>query len=157
MTSPKVFMVTKEGLKNLQAELAHLQTVKRKEIAEKIREAKEFGDLSENAEYHDAKNEQALVESEILNLESKIKNSKIIDKPAKSSTIQIGAQVVVTNLETKEELTLDLVGSMEADVFSNKISNESPLGAALLDKAKGETVLVAAPKGPVKYKIVKFS
>ncbi len=157
MTSPKVFMVTKEGLKNLQAELAHLQTVKRKEIAEKIREAKEFGDLSENAEYHDAKNEQALVESEILNLESKIKNSKIIDKPAKSSTIQIGAQVVVTNLETKEELTLDLVGSMEADVFSNKISNESPLGAALLDKAKGETVLVAAPKGLVKYKIVKFS
>ena len=157
MTSPKVFMVTKEGLKNLQADLEHLQTVRRKEIAEKIREAKEFGDLSENAEYHDAKNEQALVESEILDLESKIKNSKIIDKPAKSSTVQIGAQVVVTNLETKEELTLDLVCSMEADVFSNKISNESPLGAAILDKAKGETVSVAAPKGEVKYKIVKFS
>ena len=100
MTSPKVFMVTKEGLKNLQADLEHLQTVRRKEIAGKIREAKEFGDLSENAEYHDAKNEQALVESEILDLESKIKNSKIIDKSTKSSNVQIGSKVVLINLET---------------------------------------------------------
>jgi transcription elongation factor GreA len=157
MTSPKVFMVTKEGLKNLQADLEHLQTVRRKEIAGKIREAKEFGDLSENAEYHDAKNEQALVESEILDLESKIKNSKIIDKSTKSSNVQIGSKVVLINLETKEELTLDLVGSMEADVFNHKISNESPLGMAILDKTKGEIVTVAAPKGSVKFEIVKFS
>ena len=157
MTNAKVFMVTKEGLKNLQLELENLQTVRRQEIADKIREAKEFGDLSENAEYHDAKNEQALVEAQILDLEAKIKNSKIIDQSVKSSNIQIGSKVVVTNLETKEELTLDLVGSMEADVFSNKISNESPLGAAILDKSKGDTVTVTAPKGEVKYKIVKFS
>ncbi len=149
-------MITQEGLDKLVKELDYLQNERRKEIAQKIREAKEFGDLSENAEYHEAKNDQATVEGQIADLEAKIKNLKVIDKVTSVTHVQIGSTVEVKNLETKEQLTLDIVGSMEADVFNNKISNESPLGKALLEKAKGEKVTYTAPKGQMKFEILKI-
>jgi len=153
----KVFMITQEGLDQLKEQLTHLKEVRRKEIAQKIREAKEFGDLSENAEYHEAKDDQAFVEGQILDFENKIKNAKIIDKVTSHDSIQIGSSVTIQVVETKEKMDLDLVGSMEADVFNNKISNESPLGMAILDKKKGEVVIVKAPKGDIEYKIVSIN
>jgi len=152
----KVFMITQEGLDQLKEQLTHLKEVRRKEIAQKIREAKEFGDLSENAEYHEAKEDQAFVEGQIIDLENKVKNAKIIDKVS-SDSIQIGSSVTIQVVETKEKMDLDLVGSMEADVFNNKISNESPLGLAIIDKKKGDVVTVKAPKGDVEYKIVSIN
>jgi transcription elongation factor GreA len=152
----KVFMITQEGLDQLKEQLTHLKEVRRKEIAQKIREAKEFGDLSENAEYHEAKEDQAFVEGQIIDLENKIKNAKIIDKVS-SDIVQIGSSVTIEVVETKEKMDFDLVGSMEADVFNNKISNESPLGSAILDKKKGDVVIVKAPKGEVEYKIVSIN
>jgi len=152
----KVFMITQEGLDQLKEQLTHLKEVRRKEIAQKIREAKEFGDLSENAEYHEAKEDQAFVEGQIIDLENKIKNAKIIDKVS-SDIVQIGSSVTIEVIETKEKMDFDLVGSMEADVFNNKISNESPLGSAILDKKKGDVVIVKAPKGEVEYKIVSIN
>jgi len=152
----KVFMITQEGLDQLKEQLTHLKEVRRKEIAQKIREAKEFGDLSENAEYHEAKEDQAFVEGQIIDLENKVKNAKIIDKVS-SDSIQIGSSVTIQVVETKEKMDLDLVGSMEADVFKNKISNESPLGLAIIDKKKGDVVTVKAPKGDVEYKIVSIN
>ena len=152
----KVFMITQEGLDQLKEQLTHLKEVRRKEIAQKIREAKEFGDLSENAEYHEAKEDQAFVEGQIIDLENKVKNAKIIDKVS-SDSIQIGSSVTIQVVETKEKMDLDLVGSMEADVFKNKISNESPLGLAIIDKKKGDVVTVKAPKGDIEYKIVSIN
>lgn len=149
-------MITQEGLDQLKEQLTHLKEVRRKEIAQKIREAKEFGDLSENAEYHEAKEDQAFVEGQIIDLENKIKNAKIIDKVS-SDIVQIGSSVTIEVVETKEKMDFDLVGSMEADVFNNKISNESPLGSAILDKKKGDVVIVKAPKGEVEYKIVSIN
>ena len=153
----KVFMITQEGLDQLKEQLTHLKEVRRKEIAQKIREAKEFGDLSENAEYHEAKNDQAFVEGQIIDLEAKIKNAKVIDKATSKDHVQIGSTVEVKNLENNEVLKLDIVGSMEADVFNNKISNESPLGVALLEKAKGDVVTFKAPKGEMKFEILVIS
>ncbi|MEK9132948.1 MAG: transcription elongation factor GreA [Patescibacteria group bacterium] len=155
----KVTLVTKEGLEKLKEELNFLKEVKRKEVAERLKEAISYGDLSENAEYEEAKNEQAFVEGRIMELEEKVKFAKIIDEKAKKDgvSVQLGSKVVVINLsgKTKTEDEYTIVGSTEADPINHKISNVSPVGRALMDREVGETVKVAAPGGMMEYKIVK--
>lgn len=161
MSKNKAVLLTQEGLDQLQAELVNLKDVVMKEIAAKIKEAKEFGDLSENAEYIEAKEHQAATAMRILEIEEMLKNVELIDesKAAKSKNVQIGSHVVVEAMDeeeaTKEEYSI--VGSTEADPFNGKISNESPLGSALIDKAEGEVIEFKAPKGMRKYKLVKVS
>jgi len=156
----KVVLVTKEGLQKLKDELKNLKSVKRKEVAGRIKEAISYGDLSENSEYEEAKNEQAFVEGRILELEEKLKNTKIISKSSKKSlgqTVQLGSKVVIQNktIRGSKPQEYTIVGSTEAD-FESKISNESPVGNALLDKKVGEKVKVAVPSGVVEYEIIKI-
>ena|SRR5579883_2241251 len=154
----KSILVTKEGLKKLQEELDHLQNVKRKEVAERIKEAISYGDLSENSEYEEAKNEQAFVEGRIIELEDKIKYAKIITENHHVASVQLGTKVVIRNISKRsaqpEEYTI--VGSTEADPLTHKISNESPVGRSLLDKKAGERVKVQIPAGTVEYEILKL-
>jgi transcription elongation factor GreA len=155
----KVTLITKEGLKVLVEELEELKNVKRKEVAAKIKEAISYGDLSENSEYEEAKNEQAFVEGRIFELEEKIKNVKIISEKAKTTkSVQLGTKVYLKNLtKKKDELeAYTIVGSTEADPFEGKISNESPIGSALLDRQKGEDIKVVVPAGTVEYRIMKM-
>lgn len=156
----KVTLITKEGLEKLKEELNFLKEVKRKEVAERLKEAISYGDLSENAEYEEAKNEQAFVEGRIFELEEKVKYAKIIEEKAKKGSdyiVQLGSTVVIQNLKssTKAEEEYTIVGSTEADPVNHKISNVSPVGKALLDREQGEIVKVAAPAGIIEYKIVK--
>lgn len=152
----KVLYLTKEGLEKIQSELAHLVKVRRKEIAARIQEAKELGDLSENAEYQEAKNEQAFNEGRIEELDNIIKQAVIITEAGQSDgTVRVGCTVTVATGHKK--LGLSIVGSNEADPLSGKISNESPLGQALLGRQAGETVTVATPKGQVEYTIETVS
>lgn len=149
-------LVTKEGLKKLKEELEYLKNVRRREIAERIKEAISYGDLSENSEYEEAKNEQAFTEGRIIELEEKIKNAKIITERKKGGRIvQIGSKVKLKNKSKRgsAEETYTIVGSTEADLES-KISNESPVGSALLDKNVGDTVKVSVPAGIVEYEIL---
>lgn len=154
----KATLVTKEGLKKLNEEYEHLKTVKRKEVAARIKEAISYGDLSENSEYEEAKNEQAFVEGRILELEDKIKHAKIITEQKATKTVQLGTTVHLINLSKSkpEQEVYTIVGSTEADPFDGKISNESPVGSSLLDKQKGDTVKVVVPAGSVEYKIDKL-
>lgn len=154
-------LVTKEGLKKLKEELDHLKTARRQEVAQRLKEAISYGDLSENSEYEEAKNEQAFVEGRIIELEQKIKNAKIITEKktdARGKMVDIGSTVNVQNTkEGKEPEEYTIVGSTEANPLESKISNESPLGKALLGRVKGDTVEVAAPSGKVKYEILKVA
>ncbi len=155
----KATLITKEGLEKLHEELDLLKNVKRKEVAARIKEAISYGDLSENAEYEEAKNEQAFVEGRIFELEEKVKYAKIISGKSKvGKTIQLGATVHLQNLtKKKDELEVyTIVGSTEADPFDGKISNESPIGSVLLDRQKGDTVKAVIPAGSVEYKIMKM-
>lgn len=155
----KATLITKEGLEKLIEELDDLKNVKRKEIAARIKEAISYGDLSENAEYEEAKNEQAFVEGRILELEEKVKNAKIISGKSKvGKTVQLGTTVHLKNItKKKDELEVyTIVGSTEADPFEGKISNESPIGSVLLDRQKGDTVKAIIPAGSVEYKIMKM-
>ena len=151
--------MTKEGLAKIVEELEHLKNVRRKEVSARIKEAISYGDLSENSEYEEAKNEQAFVEGRILELEAKVKSAKIIEERQKiAKTVEIGSIVHLKNLtKKKDELEVyTIVGSEEADPFLGKISNESPVGKALLDKRKGDKVKVSVPAGSVDYEIVKL-
>jgi len=154
-------LVTKEGLKKLQDELDELKTVRRKEVAVRLKEAISYGDLSENSEYQEAKNEQAFTEGRILELEQMIKSAIIISEKksdAKSKDVQIGATVTVRNkTEGDEPLAYTIVGSTEADPSAQKISNESPVGKALLGKMKGDVVDIVTPGGNVKYEVIKVA
>lgn len=154
-------LVTKEGLKKLQEELENLKTVRRKEVAERLKEAISYGDLSENSEYQEAKNEQAFTEGRILELEQMIKNAKIISDSKSSSKgkdIQIGATVTICNkTDNDDPVEYTIVGSTEANPLEHKISNESPVGRALLGKKKGDIIDVKTPAGPYKYEVVKVS
>lgn len=154
-------LVTKEGLKKLEQELESLKTVRRKEVAERLKEAISYGDLSENSEYQEAKNEQAFIEGRILELEQMIKNAKIISDSktaGKGKDIQIGATVTIKNkTDNDDPIEYTIVGSTEADPLDHKISNESPVGRALLGKKKGDVVDVKTPAGPYKYEVVKVS
>lgn len=153
MTGNKDHFVTKDGLQKLQDELEYLEKVKRKEIAERISEAKELGDLSENAEYSDAKDEQALTEARVIELKNMIKNAQIISHRKNTKNVQIGSTIEVKGPGGKT-MKLTIVGSSEADPTKNMISNESPLGKAFLDKEVGEKVSVQTPGGEMKYEIL---
>ena len=151
----KEVILTQEGYDKLEEQLNHLKSVKRTEIAERIKTALGFGDLSENAEYDEAKSAQAENEVQIAELEAKLRNAKIInEKEIDLETVQIGNIVKVRDLEFDEDIEYTLVGSTEVNLAENKISNESPLGKALLGAKKGKTVEVNAPAGMMKYKIL---
>ena len=151
----KEVILTKEGYDKLEEELNFLKTGKRAEIADRIKVALGFGDLSENSEYDEAKNAQAENEVRIAELENKLRHAKIIDeKEINTETVQIGNIVKVLDMEFDEKIEYTIVGSTEVDLASNKISNESPLGSALLGARKNEVVEVNAPAGIIKYKIL---
>ena len=154
----KEVILTKEGHDKLEQELNYLKTEKRAEIADRIKVALGFGDLSENSEYDEAKNAQAENEAKIAELENKVRYAKIIDeKEIDTKTVQIGNTVKVYDEDFDEEVEYTIVGSTEVDLAENKISNESPLGKALLGAKKGEEVLVEAPAGTLKYKILSIT
>lgn len=154
----KETLLTFEGLKKLEEEVEYLKTVKRKEIAERIKVAIGFGDLSENSEYDEAKNEQAQIEMKIMDLENKLRNVKIIDEDdIETKTVQVGNVVQVLDVEFDEKVEYKIVGSTEANVTENKISNESPIGSALLGRKKNEVVDVETPGGMLQFKILKIT
>jgi len=146
--------ISEEGLARLRAELDELVSVRRAEIAQRIHDAKEHGDLAENAEYEDAKNEQAFVEGQIQRLEALVKNAIIIDENHGTDHVQIGSTVRVQGDDGKQSFTI--VGSTEASPTEGRISNESPVGRALLGKRKGDTVEVQVPAGAFSYKILEI-
>jgi len=155
----ELIVITKEGLKTLEAELENLKTVKRKQVAARLKEAISFGDLSENSEYEEAKNEQAFIEGRVLELEEKIKRAKVVDvKQHSKKIVEIGTKVKVINTKRKsEEYEFTLVGSTESDSLNQRISNESPLGLALMGSKVGEKVKVDAPNGLIEYEILKLA
>lgn len=154
----KEVLLTYEGMKAREEELEYLKTQKRKEISEKIKVALGFGDLSENAEYDEAKNEQAEVEMRIIKLEKMLKNAKIIDDDSISTdSVTLGCKVKVLDMDFDEEAEYYIVGSTEADPNQNKVSDESPVGKALLGAKSGETVTVAAPNGEFEMKILEIN
>ena len=155
MEDKKEILLTQEGYQKLEDELEILKTVRRREVADRIKVAISFGDISENAEYDEAKNEQAQVEERIIKLESMIRRAVIIDESKiDSNVVTIGSIVKVNDMDFEEEVEYTIVGSAEADPMNFKISNESPLGAALLGAKKKQTVEVNAPAGIMKYKIL---
>lgn len=158
MDSEKEVLLTQEGYDNLEKELEFLTTEKRAEIAERIKIALGFGDLSENSEYDEAKNAQAANEIKIAELENKLRYAKIIDESEiDTKTVQVGNTVKVLDMEFNEEESYTIVGSTEVDLAQNKISNESPIGAALMGAKKGQVVEAQAPAGVIKYKIISIT
>ena len=158
MAEVKKTKITYEGLKKLEAELEELKTVKRKDVAQKIKEAREQGDLSENAEYDAAKDEQRDIEARIEEIEKILKNAEVADEDSSNKgTANLGCKVTVIDMEFDEEIEFKLVGSTEAKSLENKISNESPIGKALIGKQAGDVVEVDTPAGTAKYKIVKIT
>ena len=158
MENEKEVLLTQEGYDNLEKELEYLTTEKRAEIAERIKIALGFGDLSENSEYDEAKNAQAANESKIAELENKLRYAKIIDESEiDTKTVQVGNTVKVLDMEFNEEESYTIVGSTEVDLSQNKISNESPIGAALMGAKKGQVVEAQAPAGVIKYKIISIT
>ena len=153
----KEFILTAEGLKKIEVKFDHLKSVRRREVAERIKQAIEFGDISENSEYEDAKNEQAFIEGEIITLEKMMRNSKVIDELAiVTDVVSIGANVVLKDLEFGDEFEYAIVGSTEADPAELKISNESPVGQAILGKKVGSVVEVNVPAGILKYEVMEI-
>lgn len=150
------FYMTQEGYEAAKKQLEYLQTVKRAEIVERIAEARSHGDLSENAEYDAARNEQAANEGEIAELDYKVKNAVIIEETDDNSVVHIGSAVTVYDEEMEEEITYTIMGTTEVDAMKNIVSNESPVGAALLGHKKGERVTVKAPESSYILKIVKI-
>lgn len=154
----KQVLLTSEGLKKLQDELDNLKTVRRKENTAAIKMARSFGDLSENSEYDEARNEQAEIEARIVEIETMLNNAKVIDEDnIDTDVVSVGSKVTVMDMEDKEEEEYLIVGSTEADPMNGKISDESPVGSALLGHKIDEVVTVEAPLGKMEYKIVKIS
>lgn len=154
----KKIRLTDDGLKKLQDELENLKTTGRKEIAEKIKIARGYGDLSENSEYDEAKNEQAKIEARIVEIEAMLKNVEIIsDVKGSTKTIMLGSKVRILDVEFDEEATYRIVGSAEADPNEGLISDESPVGKALLGHKVGDTVFAEAPAGEIEFKILAIS
>lgn len=146
------YIMTQKGYDEAKEKLKYLQTVKRQEIVERIAEARSHGDLSENAEYDAARNEQTMNEIEITDLDYKIKNAVIVEESNDKTTVHVGAKVKVYDVEMEEEIVYEITGSTEADAMNNIISNESPVGKALLKRKVGDTVKVSAPNG--EYELV---
>ena len=154
----KQVIVSHEGLKKLQNELEHLKTVKRKEVAQAIQKARDFGDLSENSEYDEAKNEQAEIEGKIAQLEETLKNAIVLDdSELGTDKVNVGNKVVVHSIEDDEDVEYKIVSTTEADPLENRISDDCPLGKALLGQRKGDSISVETPMGILKYTITEIS
>ncbi len=155
-------ILTQEGYAKLQEEIEHLSTTKRREVAERIKEAREFGDISENSEYDDAKNEQAQLELRILTVAQKLRNARVVDTGHVSTeAVSVGAHVTLRSPGKKKRgrratVQYNIVGSSEADPKNGRLSNESPVGKALLGRKVGEVVTIPAPRGAIEYEIVKI-
>lgn len=157
MAEAKKVVMTYDGLKKMEQELENLKTVRRKEVAEKIKEARGQGDLSENADYDAAKEEQGEIESRIVQLENLLRNAEVIDEDVlKMDVVNLGSKVTVLDVEFDEEMEYTIVGSTEADPMNGRISNESPLGMALLGQKVGATVMADTPDGEVAFKILNI-
>ena len=151
----KEVILTPEGHEKLTEEIEYLSTVKRREVAERIKQAREFGDIAENSEYDDAKNEQAMLEHRIAMLEERLKDARVIDAgDVTTDVVSVGTIVRLRDVDAKETIEYTIVGSAEADPAEYRLSNESPVGRAILGRKKGETVEVSAPRGSLKYKIM---
>ena len=155
---PKDVILTPEGLEKLKAELEDLTTHKRREVAERIKDAREYGDISENSEYDDAKNEQAMLEGRIASIEEQLRSATVVDASELSTdVVQVGSQVKVKDGESGKSVTYTIVGSAEANPAEKKLSNESPVGRALIGHKKNETVTVQLPNGKAReLKITKI-
>ena len=154
----KQHVLTTEGLKKLQDELEELKSVKRREIADKIKVALSFGDLSENSEYDEAKNEQGIIEARIAEIEATLQNVKVLDSSDLTTEhISVGNRIVLKNLNTNEEMEFHIVGSKEVDMKQRKISDESPVGKACMGRAKGDVFEVEAPAGILKFEVLDIS
>lgn len=157
METEREIVLTADGLKRIEQELEHLRTVHRREVAERIRDSKAFGEFSENSEYEDAKTEQAFVEGRIIELKHIVQNASVIEKKSiPTDVVGVGSRVTVRDLDTSDRWEYTIVGSVEADPFKDRISNESPVGESLLDKRVGDVVEVEVPAGKAKYEIVKI-
>lgn len=153
--SDKEVILTQDGLKKLEDELENLKSVKRREVAERIKVAIGYGDISENSEYEDAKNEQAFIEGRIITLEKMLRNARIINNDdINTDIVGVGNTVIVEDLEFGDTMEYTIVGTAESDPLNNKISNESPVGKAIIGKPKGSVVDVNVPAGVIQYKIV---
>ena len=153
----KEVILTPDGYKKLQQEIAYLSTDKRREIADRIREAREFGDIAENAEYDSAKNEQAHLVARIAILEERLKSARVVTKKEiKSGEVSVGTKVRLRDVKAGKTVEYHIVGSAEADPAENKLSNESPVGKAIMGHKKGDVVEVAAPRGTTKFKILEI-
>src|SRR5437867_5555036 len=151
----KEVILTPEGFEKLRQEIEYLSNDKRREVAERIRIAREFGDIAENAEYDDAKNEQALLEHRIATLEERLRSARVIEKgDIKKDEVSVGSKVKLKDMETNKTVEYRIVGSAEANPAELKLSNESPVGKAIMGRKKGEVVEVAAPRGALKFKIL---
>lgn len=154
----KPILLTSEGLANLEQELEYLKTVRRKEVSEKIKVALSFGDLSENSEYDEAKNEQAMIEARIAEIEQMFKNVSVLDEDGiTTDVVSLGSVVTVLNIKTGKQDTYKIVGSTEASPIDKRISDESPVGKALLGHRKDDIVDVEAPSGVIQFKILEIS
>jgi transcription elongation factor GreA len=152
----KEVILTAEGHDKLKEEIEHLSTVKRREVAERIKQAREFGDITENSEYDDAKNEQAMLEHRISTLQERLKGARIVAKnDVPKGVVAVGTRVRLRDMDAKETIEYYIVGSAEANPAEHKLSNESPVGKAIMGKKKGEIVEVSAPRGSLKYKIME--
>jgi transcription elongation factor GreA len=151
----KEVILTPEGFSKLKEEIEQLSTVKRREVAERIKHAREFGDITENSEYDDAKNEQAMLEHRIALLEERLANARVIEaNEIPTGVVGIGTRVRLRDMDANETIEYTIVGSAEANPSEHRLSNESPVGKAILGRKKGEIVEVAAPRGSLKYKIM---
>lgn len=150
----KEVILTLDGLKKLEEELENLKSHRRKEVAERIKQAIEFGDISENSEYEDAKNEQAFIEGRIITLEKMLRNARVIDDTEEKDHVSVGSTVILKDIEFGDEEQYTIVGSAEADPAVNRISNESPVGKAVLGQIKGCVVEVNVPVGILRYQIM---
>ena len=153
----KEIILTKEGYEKLKEEIDYLRNDKRREVAERIRIAREFGDIAENAEYDDAKNEQMMLEHRIATLEERLRSARVIEaEDVTYDVVSIGATVRLRDVEANKTFEYQIVGSAEANPAENKLSNESPVGKAIMGHKKGETVEVVAPRGALKFKIIEI-
>jgi transcription elongation factor GreA len=156
MTDKNRELLTQEGFEKLQQELKYLTEVRRKEVADRIRQAREFGDISENSEYDDAKNEQYLLERRISEVQRRLRNAKIVDPTGtEAGSVDLGTRVTLRAVGKEEERTFQIVGANESDPGSGKLSHSSPIGRAVLKRRVGEKVTVATPRGAAEYEIVR--
>lgn len=152
----KDILLTKDGLAKLESELEHLKSVRREQVAERIKQAIAFGDISENAEYEDAKTEQAFIEGKIISLENTLRYARLMEeRDIRTDVVSLGSKVTLQEMQSGREVLVTMVSSVESKLKDGKISDESPVGAAIMGKANNTLVSVEAPAGTIKYKIIK--